>query len=375
MKCIVRKDILKEVLGAVERIVSSSHSLLILKNILLRVEKNILKVSSTDLEIGMRYSVLVQGEKEGSIAVPARQFSQFVSFLSDGPVTLETRNTVLDVISQDSHTQIKGFSSQDFPIIPSLHGDEKGTEIENPVYIQGLRQVVGMTGKSQARPEISGVFFMCEGKELRLVSTDSFRLAEKLFRVRQAVEKPFSFILPQRTAQELIHIFGDRPGTSTLYLSSSQLIADYKANDSPSQTHIQLVSRLIEGEYPNYQEVIPTKFVATAVLPRQQLLNQLRGVGVFAGKMNEVHILISPERKGVELTAQTGELGESASFTEGDITGKETEASFNWRFFAEGLAQFSGEQIEFSMNSAEGPTLLREPQREGYLYVVMPIRA
>ncbi|MDP6704112.1 MAG: DNA polymerase III subunit beta, partial [archaeon] len=142
-----------------------------------------------------------------------------------------------------------------------------------------------------------------------------------------------------------------------------------------SQLHIQIVSRLIEGDYPDYKAVIPGEYRTKTITEKGELLNHLKASSVFAGKMNEVRFLFDPSKKGVEMIAQSAEVGENTSFLEADVSGEKSEVSFNWRFVADGLSQIKGQQIEVGVSSESGPTSIKPTTEEGYLYVVMPVRA
>ncbi|MBI2573958.1 MAG: DNA polymerase III subunit beta [Candidatus Wildermuthbacteria bacterium] len=375
MKSTVLKNNLKEALGFVERIAAKSPTLPILSNIFISAEKNFLELTSTDLEIGIRYYVLSKNEKPGKTVVPAKFLSQFISLLPEEQITLDLQDNGLHIQSKGYTTLVKTLNPDDFPIIPSLKGNEESVEIETDALCRGLNQVVGMTGQTQVRPEISGVLFLFEKEILKLAATDSFRLAEKTLALKKGQSREGSFIVPQKTVRELIAILGERAGKTIIHISPSQVVFEYAAEDDPSQTHIVLVSRLIEGEYPKYQDVIPSSFAARAMVSKNEFLNHLKAASIFAGKTNDVRVKTDTEREGLELSARNADIGENVSFVKASVKGENNEAAFNWRFLAEGIAQIKSENVELAMNGDEGPTLVRPTKEEGYLYVVMPIKA
>src|SRR3989344_8860713 len=177
MKTTLLKENLKNALDAAERIIVKSSTLPILGNVLLTCTKNILEISATDLEIGLRYSIMAKNEQSGQVVIPAKHLSQFVALLKEPSVTLRADNG-LSVEANGNTTIMRVLSVEDFPIIPALKGDEEFIDMEAAPFAAGLEKVVGVTAQSQTRPEISGVFFDFQPKELILAATDSFRLAE-----------------------------------------------------------------------------------------------------------------------------------------------------------------------------------------------------
>ena len=232
-----------------------------------------------------------------------------------------------------------------------------------------------MVGQSQTRPEISGVFFVFGREAAQIVATDSFRLAEKTLVFEKANSMEQSFILPSKTARELIAALGAKPGKMKIYFSPTQAVFDYAPEGQPSQLRIQIVSRLIEGEYPRYQDVIPSRHTTKAVLGKSEFANHLRAASIFAGKTNEVRLLVDPARKGVEFLSQSADSGQNQSFLAGEVSGEKTEVAFNWRFLGDGIAQIQGQKVQLEMNGQDGPALLRPVEQEHYIYVVMPIKA
>jgi len=375
MKLTLFKNNFKEAVSVAERIAAKTPTLPVLSSILLSATNNTFIVSATDLEIGVRYTMLSKNEKEGRVTLPPKHLSQFLSFLEEGKITLEQTKGGLFLNTKGNTTQLTVSEADEFPIIPSLVGNEPFIEVETTPFCKGLSQVIGMAGQSQARPEISGILFVVQGKTLKMVATDSFRLAEKTMSFEKEQTKEQRFILPQKTAREVIAILGEKQGKTKIYLASTQAVFDYVTQDDPAQTHIEIVSRLIEGEYPDYQAIIPKEYQTKTVAEKADLLTHIKASSVFAGKMSEVRLLFDPARKGVEMTAQSAEAGENTSFLEAEVTGDKSEVSFNWRFVVDGLIQIKGQEIEVGVSSEAGPTSIKPTTEEGYQYVVMPVRS
>jgi DNA polymerase III subunit beta len=375
MKAVVMKQHLKEGLQVVERAVGRSPSLPILQNVLLTLQKNKMTLSGTDLQMGITCEFLADIKEGGERVFAPRFITPLLGIITEDHVSLETKEGQVIVESGNFRAAIQTVSAEEFPIIPSLNKEDSFVEVRNDILCAGLAQVVGMVGQSQARPEVGGVLFVFEKEVLRLAATDSFRLAEK----KIVFEKPslveHTFILPQKTAREIIGILSERQGKTKVYFSSSQVIFDHTSEDEIFPAHIQIVSRVIEGEYPDYQNVIPKDHKTKAVFQKEQLLNHVKAASVFSGKTNEVVLSVEPAKKGISFFAQSSEAGENHSFLEAEVSGEKTNVAFNWRFLLDGLAQIKGSQVEMSLNGEDGPALLRASDQGGYLYVIMPIKA
>lgn len=375
MKITVLKDNFKDGLAVVERVTTKSTSLPILNNILVVAGKNKLELLGTDLEIGIRYQILAKTEQEGSVAIPAKFLSQFISLLPENQLTLEATKKGLVVKTKNHNTIIKTLGAEDFPIIPQPNNTETTIETNTKTFCAGLNRVAGMTGQIQARPEISGVFFSFQKNEVRLVATDSFRLAEKtlVFEKENTIEQ--SFILPQKTARELTAVLAERPGKTKIYMSPNQAAFDYIPEENSIEPHIQIVSRLIEGEYPKYQDVIPSGHTTKVTVDRNELIRQLRAASIFSGKLADVQLVADPKQKSLELASQSTDVGEHTSSLPAEVEGVRTEGAFNWRFLLEGVAQIEGTKLTIGLGGQDDPAVVRPVGQEGYLYVVMPIRA
>jgi len=381
MKTTILKDKLKEGVNVVERISGKSLSLPILNNILISVEKNFLKLTSTDLEIGINWWALVKKEKEGKIAIPSRILSNFINFLPNKLIDLEVKDLNLKVKCGNHQTTIKGFNPDEFPIIPKVSTEEK-MALNSQTFCQNLNRVVDIASYSSTKPEISGVYLSFQKELIVMAATDSFRLGEKRVYLESSVSnisQNYSLILPQRAAKEIINIFGDKEGDLTVYFSPNQILFEAPLSEV-KHPQVQVVSRLIEGEYPNYQEIIPKKFETKISLPVNEFINQVKLASLFSGKINEVKIKIDPKKNQLNISSQNPEVGEHDSIISGRVEGKGCEISFNYRFLLDGLLNIAAgkekaPEVVLELNGSEKPGVLKPKNDETYLYLVMPIRA
>ncbi len=373
MKVEVLKENLKNGLSIVEKIVGRNLSLPILDNVLINTEESFLNLNSTNLETAIRLWMLTKIIKKGSVVVPVKLLSSFVSLLPNDKMVLEEKNQGLHIECKTFKNQIQGFNSEDFPIIPEFK-DSDFIEINNKIFCDGLSQIVDVASPSQSRPEISGVYFVFSKNTIKIVATDSFRLAEKNIILETPVKKDISFILPQKPAKEIINILGDKEGKINIYFSPNQTMFELPMKEVP-HPQIQIISRLIEGEYPNYEEIIPKKFKTQLIIKRDEFLNQIKAASLFSGKVSEIKIKANPEGKEVEIFAQDPDIGESRSNIPAKIEGDPIEVSFNHKFLIEGLLNIKSSEIVFNLSREDGACILKPVGDASYIYVLMPIKS
>lgn len=381
MKTIILKDKLKEGINIVERISAKSFNLPILNNILIAIEKNFLNLSATDLEIGIKWWALVKTEKEEKIAVPTKIFSSFINFLPNKLVNLEIKDLVLKIECENHQTSIKSYNPEDFPIIPKISTEEK-VLVDSKAFCQSLNQIVDIASYSSIKPEISGIYFLFQKNLITMAATDSFRLGEKKLYLSSplaSILKDYSFILPQRAAKEIIAIFGEKEEDLTIFFSPNQILFETSFRET-SHPQIQLISRLIEGDYPNYQEIIPQKYDTRISLSGNEFVNQIKLASLFAGKNNEIKFKIDPKKNRIDLFSQSPDVGEYQSFLIGKVEGKPCEISFNYRFLLDGILNIGldrekASEVILELTGPEKAGVMRRKGDESYLYLAMPIKS
>jgi len=374
MKLSILKENFLNGLNITNRATSKSITLPILNNILISTEKNFLKLSATDLELGIKYWTLAKIEKEGSVVIPSKFLISLINFIPDQKINLEVKNNILYIEGKNYKGQIKGLSGEEFPIIPEIKS-ENFLEINSKVLSEGLSQVVDTASSSQTRPEIEGIYFSLNKDLVEIVATDSFRLAErKINLTKNLFDQPFSLIVLQKTIREIINIFGEKTEKLKIYFSPNQAMFESKMTET-NHPQVQITSRLIEGEYPNYKEIIPKEFKTQLILQKQDFLNQIKTASLFSGKINEVKLKTDPEQGIVEIFSQNPDLGQSKSQIKSKIKGEKIETSFNYRFLIGGLSSVNSKEIIFELNGEEGPGVLKPADEKDFIYVIMPIKS
>ena len=373
MKIEVLKENLKTGLNIVERAVGKNLSLPILDNVLMDTEDNFLSLSSTDLETAIKLWILTKIIKKGKVVVPVRFLSSFVSLLPDEKIILEEKKQNLYVECKNFKNQVQGYNPEEFPLIPEFKNLEH-IEVDNRKFCQGLSQIVDIASPSQTRPEISGIYFFFSKNIIKMVATDSFRLAEKSITLENPVKKEYSFILPQKPAREIMNILEEKDGLLKIHFSPNQILFEFPMKEV-AHPQVQIISRLIEGEYPPYQEIIPKKFKTRVTVKRDEFLNQVKTASLFSGKINEVKFSINSDSKEIEIFSQSPDIGESRSNLSGKIEGEQIEVSFNHKFLIDGLNNIKGSEVTFDLSDKEGACVLKPVGDTSYIYVVMPIKS
>jgi len=372
MKLVILQENLKKYLNLTERIIGRNLTLPILNNILLTIEKNSLKLSVTDLEITLEIWLPVKIEENGSLTIPNKLLNNFINQLSnikDQKLILESKDDNLNITLENYSITINGMNAKDFPIIPKIKTNS-ALELDNSMFKLSLSQILNSAAFSEIRPEISGVFFNFTNsnekiKNFKLVTTDTFRLAEKKIEC-SFKEKPASFIIPIKTITELVRLFDlTEKQTTKIYLDNNQVLFDLG--------NIHLSSRLIEGEYPNYEPIIPKKNQTKIIIDKNNLINSVKIASVFSSKINDIKFKINPNKEKMEIFTKS-EYGENKSEINIKGQGEEVEISFNHKYILDGLSNILGNEAVMEFQGSQNPALLKSNSDDDYIYIAMPLR-
>lgn len=370
MEIIILQENINKGINIVQNIIGKNLTLPILNNILLTVENKRLKLTATDLEMAIDYWTSCKINKEGKVTIPAKLFSDFINNLPNKKIDIKLKNNNLVEIKCDNFKSIiKGIGPKEFPIIPKIKG-ESITKIEAGKLKDALSQVVNFTSLSDIRPEISGVLANFNSKEIKFVATDSFRLGEKVltFKENKNKIKKAEIIIPLRTVQELIRILSEvkKEELIEIFIEQNQIL--FKAAD------VQLISRLIEGKYPNYEQLISKQFETNLILDKSEFLKNVKITSFFSSKINDLRLKVIPKKSLVEIFAQDIEIGENTSKLEGEIKGKEIEIVFNHKYLLDGLNNINTDKVMVGFNGDSSPGIIKPVGDPNFIYVIMPIK-
>ncbi|MDD2758171.1 MAG: DNA polymerase III subunit beta [Patescibacteria group bacterium] len=370
MKISCTRDNLASALSLVSGLATKSVNLPILSNVLIRAEEQKVEIVATNLELAIVVSLRSKVERAGSFTVPARTLTDFINLLSEEKVDLELKENELVVACGKSATKIKGVPADDYPVIPSA-GDGKGFVVASEDMKRGLAQVNLAAARNDIRPELSGVLFNFEAGDLVLAATDSYRLAEKKIKLAQGKDG-LRVIVPGRTAQEIAHILAanndlEAEKTVRLLLTENQIAVNFQ--------NVQMISRLVEGQYPDYGQIIPKTFRTTAEFSVDKMSKEIKAAGLFTTiGVNAVSFEMEPSDGKIKISSTSTQTGEYQSELESEMTGDKNSILLNHRYLLDGLNSLSGAVGKFSMINADSPCVLSDKSDPSYLYIVMPIR-
>lgn len=371
MKIVCAAAKLKEAVIFTERIITRHLTLPILNNIHIKTEKNGLKINSTNLEIGVSSWFPCKIEEPGEITIPAKVFSGIISGLVTDKINLELKkNNTLEISTENYIAGLKGENAKDFPIIPTLN---KGLmfKINAIDFCKSLNQVIGFVSNSETRPEITGIFLNKEKNDnfIKIVGTDSFRLGENKIKIDEEFKDIiFSIIIPSKTINEVIRIFSGFNDVLSVFIDKNQI--SFESNRT------EIISRLIEGTYPDYKKLIPEEFNTKAVVDREEFIRLIKLISVFSGRLNDILLsFVRSKNSKVKIFAADVDLGENSSDMVADISGSDLEIKFNWRYFLDGVVATTSGKIELSFIDNTKPCLIKSDQDKSFVYLVMPIRS
>ena len=363
MKVTVNQKNLRKALGLVEKIVSRNPSLPILNNVLIKTDNGRLRISSTNLEIGINCMIGAKIDEVGEIAIPARVSSDFINNVSDEKVTLHTKNNILFINSDKYKTQILGFDPKDFPIIPKLK-EGPVTVISSKILRNMLYSVADAIAVSETRPELAGVYANLSAKKLTFAATDSFRLSEVNFDAK--ISGQHSVIIPRNTVMELIRITSDIDGDIEVKIGDNQV--SFYNND------FELVSRLIDGNYPDYKKVIPSKFLSRMLVQKGDLEKDIRLAGLFSSNISDVKLLCSKD--AIVIRSKNSDKGEIETTVPAVLKNDPFEISVNYHYLLDGLKIMDSDKVVLEFTGNGNPLIIKPHDNNRELtYLIMPLRS
>ncbi len=373
MKLSCTQENLRIALSSLERIVGKQSTLPILSNILLETERGQLRLSATNLEIGVITSIGAKIEAEGKITVPAKLLINFIQNLAgDQIVGIEQIGTQVVLESGNYRVKINGLDSKDFPIIPEKSGGHTFT-IQSELLRQGLQRTLFCVSLNESRPELTGVLMNIKEGDVFLVATDSFRLAEWHSQGAAQWEgeemTELSVIIPNYTLQEVLRVMSQPTEGVQVTLEENQVFFELGST--------RIVSRLINGRFPEYQAILPKQYTMDVTVTQEDLQRALKMATSFSVySSGEVTFQLNSEEGRLEIASQSQGIGEQIAkipFT-GTVT-EPLQIVFSPRYILEGVSAQRGEEIILSMNSSSTPVRISsDAERASYLYIVMPIR-
>lgn len=379
MKLSCTKENLHQGLAITSHISTKNVNLPILSNVLLKADGGGLKLISTNLEIAIICHVRGKVEQQGEYTIPSKLLFDYVSLLSNDRVDMDLLDDALSVSCNRTKTKIKGIPASEFPLVPPVSGGVKYAVSVNE-FKNALSQTLFATATNESRPELSGVLLsfhnINNGKgKMTVAATDSYRLAEVAVAITSGSEESRDVIVPQRTLSELnriLSIFKDDVEASPaveIELCDNQIVFRYGS--------VELTSRIIEGSYPDYRQIIPTETKTQAVFSRSSFVQAVKTASLFSKSgLFDITVTLSPTQGLLELSASDSMRGENTVTVQGELKGAENKISLNSRYLLDGVNAMSSEKVQLHVIDGANPCILTQEDMPGeqYRYIVMPIR-
>jgi len=368
MKCVIISDNFKKALSVVERATSKDITLPILGSFFINTEGGSLRIMGTNLEIGIQTTIRCTVSEQGGVVIPAKQLLSYISTLSkDEKINLESNGVDVILIVQGQETIIKGYPQEDFPPFPTLKELYKATLYKKDVTHFFSRVLISVS-KSAIKPELASILAVLEKENLLIASTDSFRLSEEKIKTISLSSKNQKevFLIPARTFEEIIRLTDQSDGEQVDFLIG-------KGEGLFKFGEITLYSRLTEGNFPDYQQIIPKNFKTHGTLLRQELVTQLRRASIFANKLNSVSFTLSVKDKSIIIESKNNQ-GTYKGVMRGEFDGDDISIVFNFQYLLQGVESYTEEKLFLGFNSESHPLLIRPTAREGSVYIVMPMK-
>ncbi len=364
MRLVCSQEKLQSAITAIARIAGKHPTLPVLRCALLVADGRFLKIRGTNLELGIEITIPASTDEEGSLAVPADVLGSFLSNLyGERMVTLEGKGGNLSVTTSHSKTNIKALPTDDFPTLPAV-GGEQSFILKCAELAKGLKTVLFCASASAVRPELGSVLLSGSGGTLIFAATDSFRLAEKKIPLKKQ-EVPESMLIPARNAAEIVRTLDLSDGDVQVFYNRNQL------SFTVGETYV--TSRLIDGSFPDYRQIIPGKHTTEVIALRADLQNAFKLGAVFSDNLQQLRMHISPKAKTFTVESRSAERGESSDTIHAAVSGEELSIAFNLRYLADSLQGITGDSVSLQFSGLNKPVVIRGVSDNSFLYLVMPM--
>ncbi len=374
MKFTCTRENLTYALDIVSPLASKHANLPILMNVMITATEAGVEMSATNLEVAVKTHVRAKVDGSGSFTVPAKTLSDYVRLLTSEQVEISLKENELIITCGTSSTKIKGSSSDEYPVIPQIEEDHPYS-LKTKDFRNGLIKAVTAVAKNEIRPELSGIYFSFLGERysgLIMAATDSYRLSEVKVPLKQGDDKNISCIVPGRVAFEisrLLQLGKNREGEENvrLWISENQIAVRYD--------NFEMTSRLIEGTYPDYTQIIPQEFKTTATFDNGVMVNKIKAASLFAATgVNAVSFDLNTSQSTIGVSSTSTQTGEHSSEVDAVLDGEENSILLNFRYVLDGLSHMETNSVVFKVNGADAPCMFTSKNNDDFIYIVMPIR-
>lgn len=353
--------------------VAGRATLPILTNILLEAKKGKIELSATDLEIGIKCSVPAQVKKEGAITIPAKRFSDIVRELPEGPVEMEAEDSQMKISSSGIFFKVLGLPAEEFPTLSEVESENRFS-LDSQLLRGMVQKTIFANSRDETRYILNGSYLEMETDRIIMTATDGHRLATVSHRIEKGLKKKIGAIIPTKALNELNRLL-EEPKEVEAAIGENQISfsLDLPAEASAQAGGIILSSKLIEGQFPDYKQLIPKKSTKKLSINREKLLKGVRRAALLADARTGAVELLAYSNKLI-IRSQTPQVGEAREEMDIDYSGEEIRTAYSARYILDILKNISSEEVSLELNEPLSPGVIRPVSEEDYLCVIMPMR-
>lgn len=365
-------------LAVVGRAVAANSTLPVLSHVLVKAINGAtqqIHLAATDLELSIACQIGAKVEKEGAFTLPARLLADLVGSFPTERIEISRVNGSLHLACGRNEADVKGVDAQEFPALPTIEGDHT-IEIDPAVLRQMIAQVAFAASGDESRPVLTGVQVRLDGHTLTMAAADGFRLSVCTAQLPTEIGEPVSIIVPARALRELLRLSKDETEPVGIHVTParSQILFHLRGQSGAPVTEINLISQLIEGNYPDVSTIVPRSYKTRAILAREAFLKACKTAMIFArDEANIVHLVIDPEAGQIKVAASSAETGGTGIDLDAAVEGELVEIAFNVRFMVDALTAMEETQVALETTSASQPGVLRPISGDDFVHVIMPL--
>lgn len=370
MKLSVLQENLNLALTNVSRFISSKNQLPVLNNLLLSTDDGRLKISATNLELSINYWLGAKIDQEGSITLPPKEITEFISYLSPGKIDISLKdNNLLSVSSEKINSTFTTIPAVDYPDFPKIDSNTN-FDLDLNLFLDSISQIAFSAALEDIRPVLTSVLCQFTKNNLTLVATDGFRLSLKEIKLVNPLnldsDNPITFLIPAKSLLEVIKLAKNNQKIK-LGLTSDNHQVVFVLED------IEIISRLIEGEYPDYQKIIPDNYSTKVFINRDEFLQAVKITSVFAKESANV-VKLNVKSSNIELSANAPQIGQNKTSIDAKIEGENLEIAFNYKFLVDFLTNCKSQEVILQLNDSLSPAGFQDQSDPSFTHIIMPVR-
>lgn len=366
MKVICNTKLLKEAVLIAERNTSKNQTLQVLGSLFIEAnEQNKLKIKATNLEIAVEITIPAKIENQGSVVLPAKNLNMFISNISEESLTIQDQNNNIFIKTQNTKTVLKGLNSEDFPLFPKT-GEINFVNFNGYEFKNALSSVIVSSSLSDIKPELASIYLRFFKNSVKFSATDSFRLSEKTIVSKENYsDKLVSILIPQKSVIEMLKIIPEEEKIS---------IGFNKNFLSLNTGSIKLISRLVEGVFPDYDQIIPKNFKTNVLVKGEEFIRSIKVASALSGRLNDITLEFDPQKKSNSFYTSNSDIGEHSSEITAEVSGDKVKVKYNWKYLFDGVSQIKSEYLSLGLNGDNLPMVIKGKGDNSFLYLIMPMR-